>query len=80
LRNRHKAERLEDGHGFDGALSARAAAHDPAEVHADFVAKTKVDALAIAIGTKPRPYKFTPQATGEVAAISRIAEIHKAIP
>jgi fructose-bisphosphate aldolase class II len=47
---------------------------------ADFVAKTQVDALAIAIGTSHGAYKFTRKPTGEVLAISRIAEIHKAIP
>ena len=52
---------------------------DPAEA-ADFVAKTKVDALAIAIGTSHGAYKFTRKPTGEVLAISRIAEIHKALP
>ena len=52
---------------------------DPEEA-ADFVAKTKVDALAIAIGTSHGAYKFTRKPTGEVLAISRIAEIHKALP
>ena len=40
----------EDGHGFEGELSKDMLLTDPAEA-ADFVAKTKVDALAIAIGT-----------------------------
>ena len=52
---------------------------DPAEA-VDFVEKTKVDALAIAIGTSHGAYKFTRKPTGEVLAISRIAEIHKALP
>jgi fructose-bisphosphate aldolase class II len=69
----------EDGHGFEGALSRDQLLTDPAEA-ADFVAKTKVDALAIAIGTSHGAYKFTRKPTGEVLAISRIAEIHKAIP
>ena len=69
----------EDGHGFEGELSKDQLLTDPAEA-ADFVAKTKVDALAIAIGTSHGAYKFTRKPTGEVLAISRIAEIHKAIP
>ena len=40
----------EDGHGFEGELSKDMLLTDPAEA-ADFVAKTKCDALAIAIGT-----------------------------
>ena len=69
----------EDGHGFEGTLDHSQLLTDPAEA-ADFVAKTKVDALAIAIGTSHGAYKFTRKPTGEVLAISRIAEIHKAIP
>ncbi|MGB0351750.1 MAG: class II fructose-bisphosphate aldolase, partial [Synechococcus sp.] len=69
----------EDGHGFEGELSKDMLLTDPAEA-ADFVAKTKCDALAIAIGTSHGAYKFTRKPTGEVLAISRIAEIHKAIP
>ena len=38
----------EDGHGFEGELSTDMLLTDPEEA-ADFVAKTKVDALAIAI-------------------------------
>jgi fructose-bisphosphate aldolase class II len=69
----------EDGHGFEGALSKEQLLTDPDQA-ADFVAKTKVDALAIAIGTSHGAYKFTRKPTGEVLAISRIAEIHKVIP
>jgi fructose-bisphosphate aldolase class II len=66
----------EDGHGFEGKLDHSQLLTDPAEA-ADFVAKTKVDALAIAIGTSHGAYKFTRKPTGEVLAISRIAEINK---
>jgi fructose-bisphosphate aldolase class II len=52
---------------------------DPAEA-ADFVAKTKVDALAIAIGTSHGAYKFTRPPTGDILAIDRIKEIHARIP
>ncbi len=52
---------------------------DP-EQAADFVKKTKVDALAVAIGTSHGAYKFTKPPTGEVLAIDRIREIHARIP
>ena len=42
-----------NGHGFEGELSTDMLLTDPEEA-ADFVAKTKVDALAIAIGTSQR--------------------------
>jgi fructose-bisphosphate aldolase class II len=44
------------------------------------VAKTGVDALAIAIGTSHGAYKFTRQPTGDILDIERIGEIHRAIP
>lgn len=52
---------------------------DPEEA-ADFVKKTKVDALAIAIGTSHGAYKFTRPPTGEILAIERIKQIHARIP
>jgi fructose-bisphosphate aldolase class II len=52
---------------------------DPEEA-ADFVAKTKVDALAIAIGTSHGAYKFTRPPTGDILAIERIKQIHQRIP
>ncbi len=52
---------------------------DP-EQAADFVKKTQVDALAIAIGTSHGAYKFTRPPTGDILAIDRIKEIHKRIP
>jgi fructose-bisphosphate aldolase class II len=44
------------------------------------VAKTGVDALAIAIGTSHGAYKFTRPPTGDILAIERIKEINAAIP
>ena len=41
---------------------------------------TKVDALAVAIGTSHGAYKFTSKPTGEVLAMSRIEQIHKRLP
>src|SRR5690606_19002995 len=52
---------------------------DP-EQAADFVAKTEVDALAIAIGTSHGAYKFSRPPTGDILAIERIKAIHKRIP
>lgn len=69
----------EDGVGADCTLSHDQMLTDPQEAK-DFVEKTGVDALAIAIGTSHGAYKFTQPPTGDVLAISRIAEIHKAIP
>ena len=47
---------------------------------ADFVARTKVDALAIACGTSHGAYKFSRKPDGEILAMKRIAEIHDRIP
>ncbi|WP_119679527.1 class II fructose-bisphosphate aldolase [Indioceanicola profundi] len=69
----------EDGSGAEGKLSHDQLLTDPDEA-ADFVARTGVDALAIAIGTSHGAYKFTRQPTGDVLAISRIREIHDRIP
>jgi fructose-bisphosphate aldolase class II len=52
---------------------------DPEEA-ADFVKKTKVDALAIAIGTSHGAYKFTRPPTGDILAIDRVKAIHARIP
>jgi fructose-bisphosphate aldolase, class II len=44
------------------------------------VAKTGVDALAIAIGTSHGAYKFSRKPTGDILAIGRVKEIHRRIP
>jgi len=69
----------EDGHGAEGTLDHSQLLTDPNEA-ADFVAKTQVDALAIAIGTSHGAYKFTQKPTGKVLRIDRVKEIHKRIP
>jgi fructose-bisphosphate aldolase class II len=69
----------EDGGGHEGSLSKEMLLTDP-EQAADFVEKTKVDALAIAIGTSHGAYKFTRPPTGDVLAIDRIKEINARIP
>ncbi|YAI82718.1 MAG: class II fructose-bisphosphate aldolase [cyanobacterium endosymbiont of Rhopalodia sterrenbergii] len=69
----------EDGHGFEGTLSKDQLLTDPDEA-VEFVERTQVDALAIAIGTSHGAYKFTRKPTGEILAISRIEEIHRRLP
>ncbi|WP_417598790.1 class II fructose-bisphosphate aldolase [Oceanospirillum sp.] len=69
----------EDGVGAEGTLDMDQMLTDPEEA-ADFVKKTGVDALAIAIGTSHGAYKFTKKPTGDVLRIDRIKEIHARIP
>ena len=69
----------EDGHGAEGKLSMDQLLTDPNEAE-DFVNKTGVDALAIAIGTSHGAYKFTRPPTGDILAIERIKEIHAKLP
>jgi fructose-bisphosphate aldolase class II len=69
----------EDESGAEGVLSRDMLLTDP-EQAADFVAKTGVDALAIAIGTSHGAYKFSRKPTGETLAIDRIEQIHARIP
>jgi len=69
----------EDGHGAEGKLDMDMLLTDPNEA-ADFVKKTGVDALAIAIGTSHGAYKFTQEPTGKILRIDRVKEIHERIP
>ena len=69
----------EDGIGAEGKLEMDQMLTDPDEA-ADFVKKTNVDALAIAIGTSHGAYKFTQEPTGKVLRIDRVKEIHERIP
>ncbi|MEH6544243.1 MAG: class II fructose-bisphosphate aldolase [Porticoccaceae bacterium] len=69
----------EDGVGAAGVLSHEQMLTDPDEA-ADFVAKTGVDALAIAIGTSHGAYKFSRPPTGDILDINRIKAIHERIP
>jgi fructose-bisphosphate aldolase class II len=69
----------EDGHGADGTLTRDQLLTDP-EQAADFVKKTQVDALAIAIGTSHGAYKFSRKPTGDILAIDRIKQINARIP
>src|SRR5579859_1338890 len=69
----------EDGHGFDGKLDHSQLLTDPDQA-VDFVKKTKVDALAIAMGTSHGAYKFSRQPTGDILAMNVIKEINKRLP
>ncbi|SCU80287.1 fructose-1,6-bisphosphate aldolase, class II [Cupriavidus necator] len=69
----------EDGVGAVGTLSHDMMLTDPAQAR-DFVARTGVDALAIAIGTSHGAYKFSRKPTGDILAMDRIREIHEQIP
>ena len=69
----------EDGHGTDATMTMDQLLTDP-EQAADFVRRTQLDALAIAIGTSHGAYKFTRKPTGDILAIERIKEINRRLP
>jgi fructose-bisphosphate aldolase class II len=69
----------EDGHGTDAVMTMDQLLTDP-EQAADFVKRTQLDALAIAIGTSHGAYKFTRKPTGDILAIERIKEINRRLP
>ena len=69
----------EDGHGTDAVMTREQLLTDP-EQAADFVKRTQLDALAIAIGTSHGAYKFTRKPTGDILAIDRIMEINRRLP
>ncbi len=69
----------EDGHGFEGRLETDQLLTDPAQAQ-DFVARTDVDALAIAMGTSHGAYKFSRRPDGDILAMHVIEEIHRRLP
>jgi len=69
----------EDGHGAEGTMTREMLLTDPDQA-ADFVRRTQLDALAIAIGTSHGAYKFSRKPTGDILAIDRIKQIHTRIP
>lgn len=69
----------EDGHGADEKLDHSQLLTDPDEA-VEFVKQTKVDALAIAIGTSHGAYKFTKPPTGDVLAISHLKTLQQRLP
>ena len=75
----HGGGEQEDGHGVEGTLGHDQLLTDPNQA-VDFVARTKVDALAIAMGTSHGAYKFSRQPDGEILAMHVIEEIHRRLP
>jgi len=69
----------EDGHGAEGKMTREMLLTDPDQA-ADFVRRTQLDSLAIAIGTSHGAYKFSRKPTGDILAIDRIKQIHARIP
>jgi fructose-bisphosphate aldolase, class II len=69
----------EDGHGAEGALSHDQLLTNPDEA-VEFVRLTKVDALAIAMGTSHGAYKFSRKPSGDILAMHVIEEIHRKLP
>ena len=69
----------EDGHGATGKLSQSQLLTDPDQA-VDFVAATRVDALAIACGTSHGAYKFSRKPTGDILAMEVIETIHRKLP
>ena len=69
----------EDGHGAEGKLSHDQLLTDPDQA-VDFVRATKVDALAIAMGTSHGAYKFTRKPDGDVLAMHVVEAIHAKLP
>jgi len=69
----------EDGHGFEGKLDRDMLVTDPDQA-AEFVAKTRVDALAVAIGTSHGAYKFTRKPTGDILAMDVVKAINERLP
>ncbi len=69
----------EDGHGFEGKLDHASLLTDPDQA-VDFVKRTGVDALAIAMGTSHGAYKFSRKPDGAVLAMNVIEDIHHRLP
>ena len=69
----------EDGHGAEGKLSHDQLLTNPDEA-VKFVMDTKVDALAIAMGTSHGAYKFSRKPDGNILAMHIIEEIHRRLP
>ena len=69
----------EDGHGFEGTLDHSQLLTDPEQAVA-FVSQTKVDALAIAMGTSHGAYKFSRKPTGDILAMKVVKEINRRMP
>jgi fructose-bisphosphate aldolase class II len=69
----------EDGHGAVGTLERDQLLTDPDQA-VDFVRRTQVDALAIAMGTSHGAYKFDRKPDSDVLAMSVVKRIHERLP
>ena len=69
----------EDDDGTDAVMTREQMLTEP-EQAADFVQRTQLEALAIAIGTSHGAYKFSRKPTGDILAIDRVRAIHERIP
>lgn len=70
---------IEDGHGIGSASGMNEYLTDPDQA-VEFVERTGVDALAVAIGTSHGAYKFTRKPDHDVLVMDRIISIHKKLP
>mgnify|MGYP001093486427 FL=1 len=75
----HGGGEQEDGHGVEGEVSHDQLLTDPEQAVA-FVRATKVDALAIAMGTSHGAYKFSRKPDGDILAMHVVEEIHRRLP
>ncbi len=75
----HGGGEQEDGHGVEGSVGHDQLLTDPDQA-VDFVARTGVDALAIAMGTSHGAYKFSRKPDGAILAMHVIEEIHRRLP
>jgi fructose-bisphosphate aldolase class II len=69
----------EDGHGLVGEVGHDQLLTDPDQA-VDFVARSSVDALAIAMGTSHGAYKFSRKPDGAILAMQVVEEIHRRLP
>jgi len=69
----------EDGHGAEGSLSHDQLLTDPNQA-VEFVRETRIDALAIAMGTSHGAYKFSRKPDGQILAMHVVQAIHERLP
>jgi fructose-bisphosphate aldolase class II len=69
----------EDGHGAEGALARNQLLTDPDQA-IEFVRSTKVDALAIGMGTSHGAYKFSRKPDGKILAMHVVTSINERLP
>ncbi len=69
----------EDGHGATGTLDRSQLLTDPDQA-VDFVRRTQVDALAIAMGTSHGAYKFSRKPDSEVLSMETVKAINAKLP